>query len=601
MANQFSFAILPTPVVASAGSNVSLQTILTQEFGANFGGYTDFWIAYSGADTLQANDFSYWDPSHPSVSSWIVNGQDIGSNNQIHISLSMVGNVSLHVGNDISPLLSIVIPISTDVVPWDMNWSYRLNVVDPSVMSPTAGSGAPNPSDIVASAYRFSAFYGTPSNTNDCWNIASDIAAAAGASLPTLSGSFNPAENIDGGFWRVVYRGSDPHSNVPLHSLLQSGDIIRMEWLNGTPDFPGHSTTVLSVNPNGSITVYDNSDFETGHSTIGIHTWNLDNAVVPTSVTIYRLSPDHLYLINGSDLGEVLNGSPYNNEIHTGAGTDVVNAGIGNDFVYLDGAGAKSVDGQDGVDTVVLSGARSTYNVSENATSLQVSGGGIAATLTNVEQIKFADGSFIYPTTGYHSIAGTLPHSTVLFDGNINQFQVTSNLDGSVSVVDSISNRDGANHITNVEFLHFSDKTIFVENADNANIARLYSAALGRAPDVGGESGWEDIYTNNISATAKAGGVYLALAQTHIAGASISIAQGFTLSTEFQQHYGTLDDAGFVSLLYQNVLSRAPSAAERDAWVANIHGGESREMVLVGFAESTENIAKTSADWLIQI
>jgi hypothetical protein len=42
--------------------------------------------------------------------------------------------------------------------------------------------------------------------------------------------------------------------------------------------------------------------------------------------------------------------------------------------------------------------------------------------------------------------------------------------------------------------------------------------------------------------------------------------------------------------------------AERDAWVANIHNGVSREMVLVGFAESNENIAKVAhVSWLIQV
>ena len=102
-----------------------------EEFGADFGGYQDFWITYYGTALLQTNGFSYWNPSNPLVSSWIVNGQDIGAGNQQHIPLSMVGNVSLHVGNDICPLVFITIPISTDVIPWDVNFDYRLNVVAP--------------------------------------------------------------------------------------------------------------------------------------------------------------------------------------------------------------------------------------------------------------------------------------------------------------------------------------------------------------------------------------------------------------------------------------------------------------------------------------
>lgn len=156
-------------------------------------------------------------------------------------------------------------------------------------------------------------------------------------------------------------------------------------------------------------------------------------------------------------------------------------------------------------------------------------------------------------------------HDTLTFDGPSAQYSRSTTILGTVIVTDGQTGRDGQDQTEGVEFLHFTDKIIFVETADGANIARLYSAALGREPDVGGQSGWEDIYANDISSTAKAGGVYLALAQTPIAGAPNSIAGGFTLSTEFQQHYGALYDGGFVSQLYENVLSRAPSIGERDA------------------------------------
>jgi hypothetical protein len=152
---------------------------------------------------------------------------------------------------------------------------------------------------------------------------------------------------------------------------------------------------------------------------------------------------------------------------------------------------------------------------------------------------------------------------------------------------------------TGIEELQFTDKSIFIENPDNANIARLYSAALGRAPDAGGLFAWEDIYANSIPASAKAGGVYASLAQTTVGG--LSIAGGFAQSPEFQNKYGSLDDAGFVTQFYLNVLNRTPAAAEVNAWLNNIHNGETHDMILVGFAGSPENIAKTAADWLIQV
>ena len=77
--------------------------------------------------------------------------------------------------------------------------------------------------------------------------------------------------------------------------------------------------------------------------------------------------------------------------------------------------------------------------------------------------------------------------------------------------------------------------------------------------------------------------------------------------SSFKAKYGPLNDAGFVSQLYQNVLSRVPDTSELNAWLNLMHNGDSngtlftRDMVLVGVAESSENIAKTAADWLIQI
>ncbi|HLH12144.1 MAG TPA: NF038122 family metalloprotease [Methylovirgula sp.] len=175
---------------------------------------------------------------------------------------------------------------------------------------------------------------------------------------------------------------------------------------------------------------------------------------------------------------------------------------------------------------------------------------------------------------------------------------------GSVDMSYNSPSGTGFDTLTNVEFLQFSDKTIFVETADNAAVARLYQAALGRAPDLPGLSGWENVYTQ-VSAAAKAQGTFVSLAETPVAGLS-SIAAGFTNSTEFQQKYGTLSDTAFVTQLYQNVLGRAPDQAGLDGWLNAMHQGDAngqiytREMVIVGFAESPENIAKT-ADWLFSV
>lgn len=54
--------------------------------------------------------------------------------------------------------------------------------------------------------------------------------------------------------------------------------------------------------------------------------------------------------------------------------------------------------------------------------------------------------------------------------------------------------------------------------------------------------------------------------------------------------------------MYLNVLDRTPSLNELGGWVDLIQGPShfTREMILVGFAESRENITKAAVDWLIE-
>ena len=200
------------------------------------------------------------------------------------------------------------------------------------------------------------------------------------------------------------------------------------------------------------------------------------------------------------------------------------------------------------------------------------------------------------------SLPGGGPHAQVTFSDPSTSFTIAPDNAGGVTLTRS---GNPPIHEDNVEFLSFSDRTLFVENADNANIARLYSAAFNRTPDIGGLSGWEDIYGSNISAAAKAQGLYTALAQTND-GFGTTIAGGFTQSAEFQQLYGAVNDTSFVTQLYLNVLNRTPAPSELNAWLSLIQNGDANgihfnhDMVLVGFAESPENIAKT-AHWLIQV
>lgn len=107
-------------------------------------------------------------------------------------------------------------------------------------------------------------------------------------------------------------------------------------------------------------------------------------------------------------------------------------------------------------------------------------------------------------------------------------------------------------------------------------VTRLYLAALGRLPDRAGLAYW----TNRRRAGEPLSGL-----ATQVIG-----------SREFEVRFGAPDPAGFVRLLYRNVLSRDPDERGSSYWVdAMSSGGWSAAQVLLHFSESLENRRVTAA------
>jgi len=210
----------------------------------------------------------------------------------------------------------------------------------------------------------------------------------------------------------------------------------------------------------------------------------------------------------------------------------------------------------------------------------------------------------------------------------INAARASVTLDGTAAAL-TLSSADGTDLARDVEFIQFSDETVAVSSlfvtqeiqdpppepqpepepetpvlaingdtlvgdaGDNtlfgdgfsvsyaqdisAQVYRLYQAALDRAPDAGGHAGWTQAL---FEGTATLG----------------TVAAGFVGSREFTNTYGDLDDAGFVGLLYQNVLGRAADAAGQADWEGRLQEGLSRAQALTGFSESRELSNTTAAD-----
>lgn len=100
----------------------------------------------------------------------------------------------------------------------------------------------------------------------------------------------------------------------------------------------------------------------------------------------------------------------------------------------------------------------------------------------------------------------------------------------------------------------------------------LYQAAFNRAPDLAG-LGYQMTALDN--------GLTL-----------VQVANNFIASPEFQRTYGAVNDTQFVTLLYQNVLHRAPDASGLQYHLTELQSwGQSRAGVLTHFSESPENQA----------
>ncbi len=119
-------------------------------------------------------------------------------------------------------------------------------------------------------------------------------------------------------------------------------------------------------------------------------------------------------------------------------------------------------------------------------------------------------------------------------------------------------------------------------DVNDAQVARLYQAAFGHAPNVGGDFYWSDLMRQGATPSA--------------------IAGAFLASSEHAQIYGSSSDQDFVSSLYQNALDRSADRGGLAYWSAQLAGGASRADVMIGFADSMENrtvtASATHANWV---
>ena len=164
--------------------------------------------------------------------------------------------------------------------------------------------------------------------------------------------------------------------------------------------------------------------------------------------------------------------------------------------------------------------------------------------------------------------------SSVSFPGNRSEYTISLS---ALTVTDNVSG--AVQSVPAGARLMFADTAVAFDLDGNAGMAyRLYQAAFNRKPDLAGLG----FQMNALDAQG------FSLGQ---------VSQGFINSPEFGTTYGALTDTAFVTLLYANVLKRAPDPdglafhVNYLAGPAPAPGVTTRAQDLIGFSESPENKA----------
>ena len=302
----------------------------------------------------------------------------------------------------------------------------------------------------------------------------------------------------------------------------------------GIYDFTSNLHPIMCIYDSSGIDTIDLSGWSTS-STISLvpGTFSSGNSMTNNISIAYSCVIENAVGGAGND---VLVGNDYNNVLNGGGGDDNLAGGSAGDTLI----------GGDGIDTVSYYSSGAGVNVNLNLTGAQTSPGD-------------ASGDVL---SGIESIDGSSIGSDVLIgDANTN----------------CINGRGGSDNLiggAGDDTLIGGDGTAL--NSAQASVYRLYQATLNREPDLAGLRHWE---------TALNGGQSLA-----------QITSGFLGSPEFQGTYGALNNTQFVTLLYNNVLHRAPDANGFSYWLNLLNTGATRSTVVDGFSESLEFINSTALD-----
>jgi hypothetical protein len=164
--------------------------------------------------------------------------------------------------------------------------------------------------------------------------------------------------------------------------------------------------------------------------------------------------------------------------------------GLGSDVIAL-GAGNHAVDGQGGLDTVLLAGPRSVFTVAHDAAGFTANyAGGTHDTLVNVERLSFSDGS-----TVALDIDGAAGKAYRLYQAAFDRKPDAVGLGFWINALDKGATLDqvAGGFVGSREFAD-----LYGANPNNDQLVNaMYHNVLHRAPEAGGYAFWMDALANH--------------------------------------------------------------------------------------------------------
>jgi Ca2+-binding RTX toxin-like protein len=298
---------------------------------------------------------------------------------------------------------------------------------------------------------------GADNDTADYSNVATAVTVNLTTGVATGDGTDTliSIENVNGG------AGADLITGSAVDNILKGGaGNDTMDGAAGidTAVYTGAISDYTITEAGGVYTITDNragspdgTDVLTNMEFVQFSngTWKLH--ALTTAADVFAHGSDTINLYVDGMLGN-------NDSITTGSGNDFVVAGAGNDTVS-GGLGNDTLNGGAGVDLLDYASLTSAMNV--NFTTGVATGEGTDS-ISNFENVTTGSGAdSISGSSGNNTIDGGAGNDTVTFTGNIADYTILRNADGSYTVTDNrVSPNNGVDTLFNIETLQFADGAI---------------------------------------------------------------------------------------------------------------------------------------------